>query len=118
MCRRSNPGRGHLDVLHQEVVFSQADVDASNFGVVPDGRPVIFDFFEIGRVPVPLANFTLVCGTAFAQDIAKLVSDALHLGSKTAPDMMLIAVIAATLVMVYDKKLGAFTEPSSCRGLE
>ncbi|KAG9038125.1 hypothetical protein FS837_001301 [Tulasnella sp. UAMH 9824] len=106
ICRRSNPGLGHLDVLHQEVVFSQADVDESNFGVSPDGRPVIFDFFEIGRVPVPLANFTLVCGTAFAQDIAKIVSDTLHLGWQAAPDMILIAVVAATLVMVYDKKLG------------
>ncbi|KAG8894774.1 hypothetical protein FRC00_008475 [Tulasnella sp. 408] len=106
ICRRTNPGLGHLDVFYQEVVFSQADADASNFGVRPDGRPVIFDYFEIGRVRVPLANFTLVCGTDFAQDIAKLVSDALHLGSKTAPDMFLIAVVKATLVMVYDKKLG------------
>lgn len=106
ICRRTNPGLGHLDVFNQEVVFSQADVDESNFGVGPDGRPVIFDFFEIGRVPVPLANFTLVCGTTFAQDIAKLVSDVLHLGPNTAPDMILIAVIATTLVMVYDKRLG------------
>lgn len=52
-------------------MFSQGDVNTSNFGVDDEGRTVLLDFAEIALLPATLVAFTLG-GPEFAPVLAAL----------------------------------------------
>ncbi|KAI0043699.1 hypothetical protein FA95DRAFT_1523809 [Auriscalpium vulgare] len=55
----------------EKVVLAQTDMDASNFGVSPDGRAVIFDAATIQALPESLADYSLLRNTDFATAVSK-----------------------------------------------
>ena len=59
-----------ISITGEPLVLTQSDMDASNFAVDTTGRPVIFDFGEIGWLPASLANFTLLRSSTFAADVS------------------------------------------------
>jgi len=63
----------NINLMGDNVVLTQSDMHPSNFGVAPDGRPVIFDAATIQALPETLADFTLLKTTDFARAVSAYV---------------------------------------------
>ncbi|KAF8173518.1 hypothetical protein K438DRAFT_1980778 [Mycena galopus ATCC 62051] len=70
------PPIAQLSFVGEDVVLTQSDMDASNFGVALDGRPVVFDAATIQALPKTLANYTLLRTTEFATAVSAHIFDA------------------------------------------
>ncbi len=68
--QRRQPGLAKISIAGEPLVLTQSDMNPSNFAVDVTGRPVIFDFGEIGWLPESLANFTLLMTSSFARDVS------------------------------------------------
>ena len=71
--RRRQPDLAEISIADEPLVLSQSDMDRSNFAVDATGRPVIFDFGEIGWLPESLSNVTLLRTSSFAAEVSALV---------------------------------------------
>ncbi|KAH9939618.1 uncharacterized protein BXZ73DRAFT_88859 [Epithele typhae] len=70
MLQRREPGLAKISIAGEPLVLTQSDMDHSNFAVDATGRPIIFDFGQIGWLPESLANFTLLGTSSFAADVS------------------------------------------------
>ena len=82
-------------------MFTQSDMDDSNFGVDEHGRTVLMDFCEIGLLPETFIAFTL--------SSKKLYPIAASLGLSGNSNLASMAAIAYCVRMVSDPKLGTST---------
>jgi hypothetical protein len=84
-------------------------MDASNFGVGPDGRAVLFDAATIQALPVTLADFTLLRTTSFATAVSQHVFDPYKRAARLAsPSLLALAEVRRFLSMTFDDTLGMF----------
>ena len=70
------PPIAQLSLVDDDVVLTQSDMNAGNFGVALDGRAVVFDAATIQALPKTLADFTLLRTTNFAKAVSTYVFDA------------------------------------------
>ena len=92
-----------VSVSGERLIFTQSDMDDSNFGLDENGRTVLMDFSEIGLLPDTFVAHTLSSDKKFDPIIASL-----GLSGNSNRDSM--AAIAQCLRMVANPKLGT----SSC----
>jgi len=71
--QRRQPDLAKISIAGEPLVLTQSDMDPSNFAVDVTGRPVIFDFGEIGWLPESLANFTLLRTSRLAAAVSARV---------------------------------------------
>ncbi|KAJ7660374.1 hypothetical protein DFH06DRAFT_1089702 [Mycena polygramma] len=91
----------------EEVVLTQSDMDASNFGVDTDGRPVIWDAATIQALPVTLADFTLLRTTQFAKDVAAhMFTEDEMAARRREPNMMSLGEVRRRVFMGADPTYG------------
>ena len=87
----------------EPLIFTQSDMDASNFGVDDGGNTVLLDFGDIGLLPASFAISTMSSGTTFTAAVAKF------LGWSGSSNLASMAVISHCLWMASDPRLGAST---------
>ena len=58
---RSRPAE--MDFLNDRLIFTQSDMDRSNFALDKDNRICMFDFAEVGVLPESFASYTLGCSS-------------------------------------------------------
>jgi hypothetical protein len=92
-----------VSVSGERLMFTQSDMDDSNFGLDENGRTVLMDFGEIGLLPDTFVAHTLSSDKKFDPIIASL-----GLSGNSNRDSM--AAIAQCLGTVSNPKLGT----SSC----
>lgn len=83
-------------------MFTQSDIDVSNFGVDENGRTVLMDFSDVGLLPETFVAHTLSSDETFEPVVASL-------GLSGNSKLRSIAAIAQCLGMVSDPKLGTST---------
>ena len=89
-------------------MLTQSDMDPSNFGVDTAGRPVIFDFGQIGWLPESLANYSLLGTSTFASGVsAGVLRDSLRTVAES-PNVKSMGVVRMHLGMSFSHDLGAF----------
>ena len=86
----------------EPLIFTQSDMDASNFGVDDSGNMVLLDFGEIGLLPVSFAIFTMSSDTTFTA-VAKF------LGWSASSNIASMTVISHCLWQVSDPRFSAST---------
>lgn len=71
MLRRSaqNPVKP-VSISSERLIFTQSDMDASNFAVDEDGNTVLLDFGEIGVLPSSFVMFILSSQASFTVAVA------------------------------------------------
>jgi hypothetical protein len=85
-------------------------MDASNFGVSPDGRAVLLDAATIQGLPLTLADFTLLRTTPFAAAVSRYVFDADKRAARLAsPSLVTLAEVRRFLSNAFDDSLGTFS---------
>ncbi|KAL1678077.1 hypothetical protein EV122DRAFT_290601 [Schizophyllum commune] len=83
--RRRRPNIADINIADEPLVLTQSDMDSSNFGVDTVGRPVIFDFGQIGWLPESLANYSLLGTSTFASGVsAGVLGDSLRSVAESA----------------------------------
>ena len=82
-------------------MFTQSDMDDSNFGVDEQGKTVLMDFSEIGLLPETFVAYTL-SSKKFNPIVASL-------GLSGNSNLLSMAPIAHCLGMVSDPTLGKST---------
>ena len=96
--------------MNEDVVLTQSDFDASNFGVGLDGRAVLFDAATIQALPVTLADFTLLRTTPFATAVSRHVFGAEERAARlNSPSMESLAEVRQFLSKTADDSLGTFS---------
>ena len=88
----------------EPLIFTQSDMDASNFGVDTGGNTVPLDFGEIGLFPASFAIFTMSLDVTFTAAVAKF------LGWSGSSNLALMTAISHCLWQASDPRLG----PSAC----
>ena len=83
----------------EPLIFTQSDMDASNFGVDDGGNTVLLDFGEIGVLPASFATFTMSLDATFT-DVAKL------LGWSGSSNLASMTAISHCLWQTSDPRLG------------
>ena len=78
-------------------MFTQSDMDDSNFGVDEHGRTVLMGFSEIGMLPETFVAYTLS------------LDDAAYLGLSVKSNLTSMAAITHCLMMVGDPTFGIST---------
>jgi hypothetical protein len=76
----------------------------SNFGVDTSGRPVVFDFAEIGWLPESLGLYTLLRTTSFAKKVAAHmfgVNEVTRLSAQLRTNLDAIARVSSLLGMTF-----------------
>ena len=102
-CSRSQPSRGSpVSVSGERLMFTQSDMDDSNFGVDENGRTVLMDFGEVGLLPETFVAHPLSSNQ-------KLHPIAASLGLSGNSNLVSMAAIAHCLGMVSNPKLGTST---------
>ena len=86
----------------EPLIFTQSDMDPSNFGVDDGGNTVLLDFGDIGLLPTSFAIFTMSLDDTFTA-VAKL------LGWSGSSNLASMAVISHCLWLASDPRLGAST---------
>jgi hypothetical protein len=98
-----------VSLVNEDVILTQSDMHACNFGVGFDGRAVIFDAATIQALPVTLADFTLLRTTPFATAVSKHVFDPVERAARLAsPSMKSLAEARRYLFMLADDTLRMF----------
>ena len=107
--RRRDISIADISIANEEVVLTQSDMHASNFGVSPDGRPIIFDAATIQALPVTLADFTLLRTTPFATEVSKNVfREDESVALLASPNIEALTQVRRLLFMSFDDSLGTF----------
>ncbi|CAA7268184.1 unnamed protein product [Cyclocybe aegerita] len=83
----------------ERLIFTQPDIDASNFGVDEDGNTVLLDFGDIALLPVSFAMYTTSSDKGFT-------AVAESLGWSGSSNLASMAVISHCLWITGDPKLG------------
>ena len=89
-------------------MLTQSDMDPSNFGVDTAGRPVIFDFGQIGWLPESLANYSLLGTTLFASGVSAGVLDDRLRPVAESSNVKSMSAVRVHLGMSFSHDLGAF----------
>ena len=90
-----------VKICDDRLMFTQSDMDLSNFGVDENGKTVLVDFGDIGLLPKTFVAYTMSSDDALAP-----IAAALGLSSDSNASM---AAIAWCLGMMSDPKLGVLT---------
>ena len=90
-----------VSISHERLVFTQSDMDASNFGIDEEGRTCLFDFTEVGLLPESFATYTMSLHDPFT------VAAAQHLNWPPCPNLDTMTQIYRLLVVLADPTLGA-----------
>ncbi|KAH9058924.1 hypothetical protein EDB83DRAFT_2610973 [Lactarius deliciosus] len=85
-----------VSVSGERLVFTQSDMDDSNFGVDENGRTVLMDFNEVGLLPETFVAHTLSSG--------KLRPIAASLGLSSNSNLVSMAAITQCLGMVSNPR--------------
>ncbi|KAI6103676.1 hypothetical protein F5141DRAFT_1050428 [Pisolithus sp. B1] len=91
-------------ISHEQLVFTQSDMDASNFGADDKGNTCLFDFGEVGLLPESFANHTMSSNAPFTVQVVK------YLGWPSCPNLDSMSKIRGFLGILGDTTLGM----SSC----
>ncbi|KIM51729.1 hypothetical protein SCLCIDRAFT_18312 [Scleroderma citrinum Foug A] len=91
-----------VSVCGERLMFTQSDMDDSNFGVDEHERTVLMDFSEIGLLPETFVAYTLSSDNNLGPIAASL-------GLSGNSNLVSMAAIAHCLGMVSDPKLGTST---------
>ncbi|KAH8829916.1 hypothetical protein DL96DRAFT_1590927 [Flagelloscypha sp. PMI_526] len=102
MARRKLPP---VDICGERLMFTQSDMDKSNFGVDEHGQTVFMDFGDVGLLPETFVAYTLCSGT-MSGPIAYSDSIAASLGLSDNSNMRTMTAIAQCLWMVANPRLG------------
>ncbi|KAI5830566.1 hypothetical protein K523DRAFT_351558 [Schizophyllum commune Tattone D] len=104
--RRRRPSIADINIADEPLVLTQSDMDLSNFGVDTAGRPVIFDFGQIGWLPESLANYSLLGTSTFASGVsAGVLGDSLRSVAESA-NMKSMGAVRMHLGMSFSHDLG------------
>lgn len=87
-------------ISHEPLIFTQSDIDPSNFGVDNEGKKVIFGFGSVGLLPVFFALHTLSSSATFTTAVAEYLEWPALCQSKS------MALIAELLWVTSDLTLG------------
>ncbi|KZT33877.1 hypothetical protein SISSUDRAFT_376070 [Sistotremastrum suecicum HHB10207 ss-3] len=105
--RRSREPLAEISFITEEVVLTQSDMHASNFGVASDGRGILYDAASIGGFPLSLANFTLLRTTPFAAAVAQHIFDPEESAQLlTSPNMKSLVAVRKQLTWTFDDRFG------------
>ncbi|KZT04173.1 uncharacterized protein LAESUDRAFT_703740 [Laetiporus sulphureus 93-53] len=96
---RSGPV-AHVSLCNERLVFTQSDMDESNFGVDVEGRTCLFDFGAVGLLPESFASYTMSSSVQFTAAVAQ------HLGWPSSPNLRTMGRISTFLWMYFDPTLG------------
>ncbi|KAF8273317.1 hypothetical protein EI94DRAFT_1716399 [Lactarius quietus] len=88
-----------VSVRGERLMFTQSDIDVSNFGVDENGRTVLMDFSEVGLLPETFVAHTLSSDKTFEPVVASL-------GLSGNSKLRSIAAMRQCLGTVSDPKLG------------
>ena len=92
-----------VSISHERLVFTQSDMDASNFGIDEEGRACLFDFTEVGLLPESFAAYTMSLRDPFTVEVAQ------HLNWPPSPNLETMIQIYRCLVTLADPTLGMST---------
>ncbi|KIO26487.1 hypothetical protein M407DRAFT_243703 [Tulasnella calospora MUT 4182] len=84
----------------ERLVFTQSDVDESNFGIDDEGKTVLLDFAEVGILPESFASHTMSSIDPFTVAVAKCLT------WPDSPNLYSMSVIGYLLWMLHDPSLG------------
>ena len=99
--RRAREQYPPVDMGGDRLMFTQSDMDPSNFGVDQHGETVLMDFGEIGFLPETFVAFTM-----FSNKWHASIALALNLSYSSGGTM---GRLSGCLVMAANTKLGAST---------
>ena len=91
-----------VSVSGERLMFTQSDMDDSNFGVDENGRTVLMDFSEVGILPETFVAYTLYWDQKFHPITVSL-------GLSGNSNLVSMVAIAQCLGMVSNPKLGTST---------
>ncbi|KZT33873.1 hypothetical protein SISSUDRAFT_1065785 [Sistotremastrum suecicum HHB10207 ss-3] len=96
-----------ISLTTEDVVLTQSDMDASNFGVAQDGRAIVFDAASIRGLPLSLADYTLFRTTPFATAVAECLFDRKEIDKRLcSPNLKSLIEVRRQLSWTYDARLG------------
>lgn len=98
-------GVSPVSISGERLMFTQSDMDDSNFGVDEHGRTVLMDFSEIGMLPESFVAYTLSLDKKFDPIAASL-------GLSGNSNLASMAAISSCLWITANPKLGLPTELS------
>lgn len=87
-----------VEIHNDRLMFSQSDMDASNFGLDEHGNTVLLDFAEIGLLPETFVAHIMSSNRNFAP-----IAAALSLSDKSITSM---SMISSVVWMATNPKLG------------
>ncbi|EKM74489.1 hypothetical protein AGABI1DRAFT_116827 [Agaricus bisporus var. burnettii JB137-S8] len=82
-----------IRISHERLVFTQSDMDESNFGVDDQGRTCLFDFTTVGLLPESFASYTMALRMPFTEAVARC------LDWSPTPNLQSMSRIARVLAM-------------------
>jgi hypothetical protein len=92
-----------VSISHEQLVFTQSDMDASNFGVDDNGRTVLFDFGDVGLLPESFASYNVSLTAPFIVAVAQC------LGWPSCSNLDSMYTICGCLWAFADPTLGTST---------
>jgi hypothetical protein len=95
-------GVSPVSISGERLMFTQSDMDDSNFGVDEHGRTVLMDFSEIGMLPESFVAYTLSLDKKFDPIAASL-------GLSGNSNLASMAAISSCLWITANPKLGTST---------
>jgi len=98
LSTRSRQTISPVKICNDRLIFSQSDMDASNFGIDENGKTVLMDFFEIGVLPE-----TFVAHTLYSKPVLAPAAVALGLSNKSITSM---SAISSVVWMAANPKFG------------
>jgi len=88
-------------ISHESLVFTQSDMDVSNFGVDKNGKTCLFDFELIGLLPQSFAIYNMFSNRPpFTTEVVR------HLDWQPTPNMSAMRRIRGILWVLADPALG------------
>ncbi|KAI6107737.1 hypothetical protein EDD17DRAFT_1484116 [Pisolithus thermaeus] len=104
LCFHEHSQSPNTCISHERLVFTQSDVDVSNFGVDAEGKTVLLDFGAVGLLQESFVSYTMAFSPAgFAPPVANC------LGLPRSPNLESMAMISGYLWTAFDPSLGAST---------
>ena len=89
-----------MSISHERLVFTQSDMDASNFGVDDKGKTCLLDFGEVGLLPESFAAYTMSSSTPFTTAVAQ------HLNWSFCSNLDTMGKIHGCLAILAESTLG------------
>ncbi|KAL4074254.1 hypothetical protein J3A83DRAFT_4371530 [Scleroderma citrinum] len=89
-----------ISLRHERLVFTQSDMDKSNFGIDDEGRTCLLDFGEVGLLPESFARYTMSSTAPFTAAVAQ------HLSWPSCSNLDTMSKISGFLWIYSDPTLG------------